>query len=146
MNPQTINPAAMDVALDSTGMAKLRTLLALDRTTLAWIRTALTMATFGFAIAAFFRSLMARSPDPQTTHLHEDAIWFGLALVVLAIVATVLAGASHWLTVQRLRRNKAPVLTQWPLSLALAVLLVVLAMFSLWHLLPAVIGASAAPS
>ena len=146
MNPQTIDRAVMDAAFDSTGMAKLRTLLALDRTSLAWIRTALTMATFGFAIAAFFRTLMAQSLDPQTIHLHQDAIWFGLALVVLGIVATVLAGASHWLTVRRIRRNEAPVLTLWPLSLTVAVLLVVLALFSLWHLLPAVIGASAAPS
>ncbi len=68
------------------------------------------MAKFGFAIAALFRTLMAQSPNPQTAPLHEGAIWFGLALVVLGIVATVLAGISHWLAVRRLRRNEALVL------------------------------------
>ena len=103
------------------------------------------MATFGFAIAAFFRTLMAQSPNPQTAHLHEGAIWFGLALVVLGILATVLAGISHSLAVRRLRRNEALVLTQWPLSVTVAVLLVVIALVSLWLLTPT-IGTSAAPS
>jgi len=56
----------VDPALDSTVMAKFRTHLALERTTLAWIRTALTMATFGFGIAAFFRTVHARILRPGT--------------------------------------------------------------------------------
>ena len=37
----------------------------LDRTTLAWIRTTLTMATFGFGMVGFFRSLSATSPSAR---------------------------------------------------------------------------------
>ncbi len=73
-------------------MAKLRSQLWLERTTLAWIRTALTMATFDFALVAFFRTLSERSPTAEYVHLHQSVIMFGTALVILGAVATVLGG------------------------------------------------------
>jgi len=124
----------MDPANDRTGLARFRTQLALDRTTLAWIRTTLTMATFGFGVVGFFRSLREKSPTPEVIHLHENAIRFGVALIVLGITATVLAAISHWLTLRRLRRNKAVVLTPWPLSITVALLLAVIGMVLLWNL------------
>jgi len=116
-------------------MAKFRTQLALDRTTLAWIRTTLTMATFGFATVGFFRTLKERSPGPEAVQLHEGAIRFGFALVFLGIAATVLAGVSHWRMLRRLSRNETPVLTQWPLSITVAMLLAVAGLASVWGLL-----------
>jgi len=86
-------------------MAKVRTQLALDRNTLAWIRTTLTMATFGSSTVGFFRSLREKSRAPEAVHIHERAIAFGVALIVVGIIATVLAGISHWLTLRRLRRD-----------------------------------------
>jgi inner membrane protein YidH len=62
-----------------TGMARFRTQLALDRTTLAWIRTTLTMATFGFGLVGFFRSLRQSNPSAEAIRLHEGAIRFGTA-------------------------------------------------------------------
>jgi uncharacterized membrane protein YidH (DUF202 family) len=62
VNQQTEGPDAVVPPLDGTSMAKLRTQLSLDRTTLAWIRTALTMATFGFGLVAFFRTPQERTP------------------------------------------------------------------------------------
>ena len=50
-------------ALDRTDMAGLTTRLALDRTALAWVRTTLTMASFGFGMVAFFRSLRQSAPS-----------------------------------------------------------------------------------
>ena len=135
MNQQTTNPANVDLARDRTGMAKFRTQLALDRTTLAWIRTTLTMATFGFGTVGFFRSLREKSPTPEAIHLHESAIRFGVSLIILGIVATVLAGISHWRTLRRLRRNEAVILTQWPLSITVAMLLAVIGLVALWNLL-----------
>jgi putative membrane protein len=84
------------LAEQRTGLAKFRTQLALDRTALAWIRTALTMATFGFGTVGFFRSLRGASPTPDAIQLHQSAIRFGLALVVLGIGSTVLAGLTQW--------------------------------------------------
>ena len=120
------------LAGERTRMAKFRTQLALDRTTLAWIRTTLTMATFGFGMVGFFRSLRVQSHTAEAVRLHEAAIQFGLGLVILGIVATVLAAASHWSTLRRLRLGQTPTLSRWPLSITVAVLLAVLGLGGLW--------------
>ena len=131
--PKSDDPRA-GLARDRTGMARFRTQLAPDRTTLAWIRTALTMASFGFALAAFFRSLQEKNPGEKTLRLHEGAILFGVALIVLGLVATLLAGAAHWFTLRRLRRSESPVLRQWPLSITVAMLFGVICLAGLWAL------------
>ena len=117
-------------------MAKFRTQIALDRTTLAWIRTTLTMGTFGFGMVGFFRSLREANPTPTAVQMHQGAIRFGVGLIVLGIVATVFAGISHWFTLRRLRRNEALVLSRWPLSITVAMLLAILGSVSLWYVFP----------
>jgi len=134
MDTQPADPRN-DLAKDRTSFAKFRTQLALDRTTLAWIRTALTMATFGFGMVGFFRSLKTDSPTPEAIQVHQSAIRFGVALVALGIGATILAGLAHWRALRRLRHDEAPVLSLWPLSLTVALLLAVLGSASLWSLL-----------
>jgi putative membrane protein len=134
MSEETSKPTDPRVGLarDRTSMASFRTGLALDRTTLAWIRTTLTMASFGFGMVAFFRTLRQANPDAETIRLHEGAIRFGVGLVGLALVATVLAGLSHWLTLRRLRLGQTPVVTQWPLSITVALLFAVICLAGLW--------------
>ena len=134
MSEETPNPTDPRTRLagERTGLASFRTQLALDRTTLAWIRTTLTMASFGFGLVAFFRALREQSPDEEAIRLHEGAVRFGVALIVLGLVATVLAGVSHWLTLRRLRRGEQPVLRQWTLSITAAALLAVLCLAGLW--------------
>jgi putative membrane protein len=122
------------LAGERTHLATFRTQLALDRTTLAWIRTTLTMASFGIGLVAFFRSLREESPTEETRRLHEGAVNFGVALIVLGLVATVLAGLSHWFTLRRLRHGDRPILRQWPLSITVAMLLAVLCLAGLWLL------------
>jgi putative membrane protein len=132
------NPNAIDarpgLAADRTSLASYRTELALDRTTLAWIRTALTMASFGFGMVAFFRSLREAAPGAETARLHEGAIRYGMALIVLGLAATVLAGVSHWFTLRRLRRGDRPIVRQWPLSITVAMLFAVICLAGLWAL------------
>jgi len=135
MDQAATTSANVEPGLDRTGLAKFRTQLALDRTTLAWIRTTLTMATFGFGTVGFFRSLREKSPTPEAVQLHEAAIRFGVSLIVLGTLATVLAGVSHWFVLRRLRCDAPVVLTQWPLSIVLAMLLSVIGLTSLWTLL-----------
>ncbi len=132
-NPKPADPR-VDLARHRTSMAGFRTQLALDRTTLAWIRTTLTMASFGFGMVGFFRSLLHQSPDEETRKLHQGAIHFGTALIILGIVATVLAGLSHWFTLRRLVRGDPVVLSQWPLSIAVAMLSAILGLLGLWAL------------
>lgn len=88
-------------------MATYRTALALDRTTLAWVRTTLGMASFGFC---------------------------GVALILLGIVASMLAGLSHWSAPGRLRRGEAPVLTMWPMSITVAMLSAIIGLAGLTEL------------
>jgi len=137
MNQQAASSADPRVGLarDRTGMAKFRTQLALDRTTLAWIRTTITMATFGFGMVGFFRTLEEKSPTAKSTQLHQGAIHFGVALVVLGIIATAASGIVHWFALRRMRRGEEAVLTQWPLSITLAVLLTILGLWGLWSAL-----------
>jgi len=119
---------------DRTGLAKFRTAIALDRTTLAWVRTTLTMATFGFGMIGFFRAIEERSPNQKSEVLHQGAIKFGTALVILGLIATVLSGVSHWLNLRRLRRDESVVISQWPLSITVAMLLSILGLAALWSL------------
>ena len=115
----------IDLARTRTGFAAHRTQLALDRTTLAWIRTTLTMCTFGFGLVGFFRTVREKNPSPEVIAVHEATIQFGLSLIVLAAVATLLAGISHWRTLGRLRRGEELQVARFPLSLAVAFLVMV---------------------
>jgi putative membrane protein len=115
-----------------TGTADFQTELALDRTMLAWVRTTLSMAGFGFGMVAFFRTLRQEAPSAESVRLHLAAIRFGTALLILSIVATILAGVSHWFSLRRLRHGDPPVLRQWPLSITVAVSFAVLGLIALW--------------
>jgi len=122
------------LAGERTNFARFRTSLALDRTTLAWIRTTLTFATFGFGIVGFFRTLRQTTNSEEAVHLHQAAIQMGVALVVIGLVATILAALFHWVSLRRLRRGEQLSITQWPLSIAIAVLSSLLGLYALWSL------------
>jgi uncharacterized membrane protein YidH (DUF202 family) len=131
--PNAVDPR-VNLAHDRTVMATYRTELALDRTTLAWIRTTLTMASFGFGMVAFFRTLEERSPSLESLRLHRGAIRMGTALILLGIIATLFAGLSHWSALRRLRRGESLVLSPWPLSLTVAMLTAILGLGGIWTL------------
>jgi putative membrane protein len=123
------------LAAERTNLAKFRVSLALDRTTLAWIRTALTFATFGFGMIGFFRAMRQTIQSEQSARLHQAAIHMGVALVLLGLVATTLAALSHWMTLRRLRRGEQVSISQWPLSITIALFIAVLGLYGLWSLL-----------
>jgi uncharacterized membrane protein YidH (DUF202 family) len=120
--PHPPNDPRSDLARHRTNLSRLRTKLALDRTTLAWVRTALTMASFGFGMVAFFRSRLIESPGAESAWLHHRAVWAGVALLGMGVVVMLLASFSHWAALRRLRREEAPEIWFWPLSVTLAVL------------------------
>ncbi len=68
--------------------------------------------------------------------MHEGAIRFGEALVLLGLATTVLAAISAWFTLRALRRNEGPVLTQWPLSITIALFLTLIGSAAFWFALP----------
>jgi len=118
--------------LDRTSLASTRTQLALDRTTLAWIRTTRSMTTFGFGTIGFFRTRREKVPTPHNAHVHEGAIRFGVALVVISTVVSVLVAISHGASLRRLGRNDTPVLGQRPMSITLSLPLAIVGLVSLW--------------
>ena len=136
MSQQPANSAERSVILvgDPTQMAAFRTRLALDRTTLAWIRTTLTMASFGFGMVGFFRSLREKASSAESIRLHEGAIQFGTALIILGIAATLLSGLTHWFSLRKLARGEVPLATQWSLSITVAMLFAVSGLVALWSL------------
>jgi len=117
-----------------TELATFRTAQALDRTTLAWVRTTLTMGSFGFGMIGFFRALHAQTATPEAARLHHAAIRFGELLVLMGILATLLAGFSHWNTLRRMERGEQPKASRWPLSITVAVFVAVLGMAGLWSM------------
>jgi putative membrane protein len=87
--PCTQSDPRVPLAQRRTGLAAFRTSLALERTTLAWIRTTLAMTTFGLGLIGFFRTLRQQSQTHESVRLHQGAIHFGVALVLIGVVATV---------------------------------------------------------
>ena len=131
-----VKPKQIDLhvnqTIDPVSLASFRTSLALDRTMLAWIRTTLSIAGFGFGMVGFFRALEKQSPSVESIRLHTGAIRFGTTLIIFGIVATVLAAFSHWRSLRRLQRGENPVLTHWPMSITLALMLSILGLVGLW--------------
>jgi putative membrane protein len=101
---------------------------------LAWIRTALTFATFGFGMVGFFRAVELATHSEQAMRLHQAAIHMGVTLIVIGMVATILTAFSHWVTLRRLRRGEQLSITQWPLTITIAVLISVLGLYALWSI------------
>ena len=120
------------LAGERTEMATFRTSLALDRTTLAWVRTTLTMSSFGLGMIAFYRTIRMEAHTPESVRLHEAAIHFGVTLVVIGVVATGLVAVAHISALRKLRAGETPMTARWPLSISLALLLALLALWAMW--------------
>ncbi len=129
-NPQS--DPRVPLAERRTKLAAFRTSIALDRTTLAWIRTTLTMSSFGLGMIGFFRTLRQQAETPETIRMHQAAIHFGVALVLIGVAATVCVAISHLRNLRKLRRDEIPTPALWPLSITIAILLALLALAGLW--------------
>ncbi len=107
--------------------------LALDRTMLAWIRTALSMASFGFGLVAFFRAWLALYPEnPRVARLYVEAVTFGTALLVLGVAALIASSLSYVLTLRKLRRGETVAAARWPLSVSVAMMVALIGLVGVW--------------
>jgi putative membrane protein len=120
------------LAEERTELAIFRVGMALERTTLTWVRTTLAISSFGLGMIAFFRTIRMEVHTPESVRLHEAAIRFGVALVVIGVVATVLVAMAHVSALRKLRTGEMPMAAKWPLSITLALLLALLALWGLW--------------
>jgi putative membrane protein len=129
-NPQS--DPRVPLAEHRTELAVFRTSLSLERTTLAWIRTTLAMTSFGLGMIGFFRTLRQQTQTPESVRLHQGAIHFGVALVLIGVVATVFVSVSHLTNLRKLSHGETPALALWPLCVTMAILLALLALAGLW--------------
>jgi len=84
----------------STKLAVERTRLAYERTMLSWVRTATALITFGFSVEQFSRFARgANAEKPDFIGPHE----FGLAMIVIGLVALLLATLGHRSAIQALK-------------------------------------------
>ena len=90
------------------------------------------MSTFGLGTVGYFRTLRLSSETPRSIRLHENAIHFGVTLVVLGLFATVLVAISHFWTIRKLRAGGVPSPTVLPLSITISVMLALLMLYELW--------------
>jgi uncharacterized membrane protein YidH (DUF202 family) len=92
------------------------------------------MGSFGFGMIGFFRALHVQAATPEAARLHYAAIRFGELLVLMGVIATLLAGFSHWRTLRLIERGEEPRAARWPLSITVALFVAVLGMAGLWAL------------
>jgi uncharacterized membrane protein YidH (DUF202 family) len=90
------------------------------------------MTSFGLGMIGFFRTLRQQAQTPEAIRMHHTAIHFGVALVVIGVVATVFVAISHLRNLRKLQRGETPTPALWPLSITVAVLLALLALAGLW--------------
>lgn len=113
----------------STELAKERNREAADRTLMAWIRTALSLIGFGFGIGKFYDYL-------ETAHLHEtldparSTLIFGASFITIGILGLLAAVIQHARIVNRLDRPDFAYAAMRPISMTVAILLLVIGAFA----------------
>ena len=84
-----------------------RVYFAAERTFLAWLRTGLALMGFGFVVARFglfLREIALTSGHQVSTP--GASRWFGIGLIALGVLVTIVAFAEHVATVRRLQRGQ----------------------------------------
>ena len=114
----------------STELARERTREAADRTLMAWIRTSLTLISFGFGVGKVFDLLATAFP---AKHLDPLRASFVVAISLVTLGALGLLGAIIQYGQMLRRLEQAPFAYKAPraLTVGVAILLLVIALFSL---------------
>ena len=85
--------------------ALVRTALSSEQTLMSWVRTALSMVSFGFAIAQFFFFL---EQNQGAEDLSTGPSRLGIALITTAILVLSVAVVEHVLRIRALRSQGLP--------------------------------------
>jgi putative membrane protein len=84
--------------------ALVRTALSSEQTLMSWVRTALSLSTFGFAIAKFFQYLAGQADTPLAAGPRR----LGIALILLGVVVLTGAIVEHTLRIRALKKQGLP--------------------------------------
>ena len=102
-----------------------RIYFAAERTLLAWVRTGLAMMGFGFVVARFglFLRELAAARGDAVEHRLGLSLYFGIALVVLGVIVSLLSARGYWQTVARLDAGRPLTFQRLSLSVVAALIL-----------------------
>lgn len=114
----------------STELARERTREAADRTLMAWIRTALSLISFGFGLGTAFELLKAALPAKQIDPLRASYV-VAVGFILLGMLSLLGAIIQYELTLKRLEQAAFTYKALRALPLVVAILLLIIAVFSL---------------
>ena len=118
--PEHLTPKSVAEPLDP------RIRFAAERTLLAWVRTGVAMMGFGFVVARFGWFLREYAVQQTTSHVARPPGWslaIGVALILLGVAVSGLAGAEHLRFLRRFDRGEPYHPPAWSLAFAVAILL-----------------------
>jgi putative membrane protein len=119
--------AAAIVVDVSTLQSVERTRLAYERTLMAWVRTGVSLISFGFTIYKFFEEFHKSGTAAQGSLL--GAREFGLIMISIGLISTLLATLQHRGTLKKLREQYPEV--RYSLAFLVALLVSILGVFAL---------------
>lgn len=114
----------------STELARERTREAADRTLMAWIRTSLTLISFGFGVGKVFEVLAATFPAKHLDPLRASFV-FAISLIILGVLSLLGAIIQYGQMLMRLKQAPFAYKAPHSLTVGVAILLLVIALFSL---------------
>ena len=85
--PSAKSALGIAIRMELERLATIRTAYSSERSLKSWMRTAVSLYTFGFAVAKFF-DYVAKDQGGQQTF--EGSQWLGFTLVVIGIISLVL--------------------------------------------------------
>jgi uncharacterized membrane protein YidH (DUF202 family) len=111
-NPEELEPDEYpELPLPPTDLRLLgalaRTAYSSEQTLMSWIRSALSLCTFGFSIAQFFRFLEQQGAAGAEEAASEPR-QFGISLIVVGVVVLVMATIEHFLRIRELKTKGLP--------------------------------------
>jgi putative membrane protein len=115
-----------------------RTRFAAERTLLAWVRTGLALMGFGFVVARFglfLREVAAAGGDVVRPNPGNWSSRFGVALVLLGVVITVLAAVEYRTILGRINRGEPYRPPRWSLGLLASAVLAAIGLAMAGYLL-----------
>lgn len=113
----------------STELARERSREAADRTLMAWVRTSLSLITFGFGIHRLFDYIERVDASTGVDPMRASRI-VGGSLIALGVFGLAAAIVQHWRILQRLKRGLYDYGAFRPITMVVAVLLLLIGVFS----------------